>query len=89
MSYDIRFDFDCEGDPPTVTIVNAEGTEIFEVLEDPTCAHPSGWSQYEEDWELGPEGAWLLGALYQRIITAETAQARMRLVDLSKSGHSE
>lgn len=65
--YYIKFDFDCEGEPPKVFIVDEEGMEIIEVLEQPSS--PLGrlvkgsslewtwkgvFSWCEEDWQAPP-----------------------------------
>ena len=55
MCYEIRFDFDTEGDPPHVVIVDTEsGFDVLEVFEEPTCLDASGWSWDGDDWEPGP-----------------------------------
>ncbi len=62
MRYQIHFDFDCEGEPPTVYIYDngddRPGTsgDIIEVLEDPDCLEGE-WSWEQDDWEPGPTAA--------------------------------
>ncbi len=63
MNYGIRFDFDCEGDPPSVFIAEDQRgsfvADIIEVLEEPTLKSES-FSWEDEDWEPGPLAAKVL-----------------------------
>lgn len=53
-AYQIVFDFDAEGDPPTVLILdNTTANTVVEVFEEPTCRE-GDWSWIPEDWEPGP-----------------------------------
>ena len=61
-NWSISFDFDCEGEPPTVFIEDVDGTAWVEVYEEPTIS-PSvtdvdsdgnPWSWEPEDWTAGP-----------------------------------
>jgi hypothetical protein len=54
MAWGIQFDFDAEGDPPSVYIAagDGRGTCYVEVLEEPTCKN-GDWSWDDEDWEPG------------------------------------
>jgi len=64
--YRIWAKFDVEGEPPGVFICDAStalGTTIIEVFEEPTCAHPSGWSWDAEDWTEGPLAKRVVGLL--------------------------
>jgi len=51
--YFIGFDFDTKGDPPSVFICLAGGTQIIEVFEEPKRVSEM-WSWEWEDWEPGP-----------------------------------
>ena len=55
-AYKIRFDFDCEGDPPRVMVVHPDGYDILEVFEEPTIRPETGveFSWEEVDWQAGP-----------------------------------
>lgn len=66
--YDIRLDFDAEGEPPAVYIWQEEEGDVLEVFEEPTCKlggklieiqpgvweWDGPWSWNEMDWEPGP-----------------------------------
>lgn len=68
MAFGIQFDFDQEGDPPSVYIADKEGrgTCCVEVLEEPKLKNAAQhlsiirdkpwkkWSWEDEDWEPGP-----------------------------------
>lgn len=53
MRYVITFDFDAEGDPPSVEISEALGPVVAEVHEEPTCT-ADGWTWSPEYWVAGP-----------------------------------
>ena len=65
IAYKIRFDFDCEGEPPTVMIVAPNGTEVLEVFEEPTLRPEveAEFSWEEVDWQAGPFAIKLLNML--------------------------
>lgn len=72
----IHFDFDCEGEPPAVFIVDDEGTSWLEVLEDPTLSDSATgkdsegepWSWDPEDWTPGPLATKLLELMAEVVI---------------------
>jgi len=49
-TYEIQFDFDGGHEPPLVYIT-CDGLQVAEVFEEPTCTHPSGWSDDPDDWK--------------------------------------
>ncbi len=62
MIYKISFDFDCEGEAPHVFIIDASGTQVLEVFEEPICT-ASQWSWESDDWQAGPLALHVLNLL--------------------------
>jgi len=61
MPYYIKFDFDCENEPPKVEIVNDTGCSVIEVYEEPILVSADNeWSWEQEDWQPGPFAVKLL-----------------------------
>ena len=50
--WSVRFDFNGEGDPPEVYIVDKSGMAYLEVFEEPKCVNGE-FSWEPEDWEYG------------------------------------
>jgi hypothetical protein len=67
-AYSIRFDFDCENEPPKVMIVYLDRKDVLEVFEEPTMRPEVGaeFSWEEDDWQAGPFARHLLKLLNRR-----------------------
>lgn len=53
MKFGISFDFDAQGDTPSVLIHDDAGFERLEVFEEPILKTEE-WSWDDDDWEAGP-----------------------------------
>lgn len=60
--YQLRFDFDVEGEPPTVLIWADDVGDVVEVFEEPKQLSKE-WSWDADDWEAGPLAQQILDAL--------------------------
>lgn len=60
--YELWFDFDCEGEAPSVLISDETGSVVLEVFEEPTCTEPQ-WTSDSEDWQAGPLALQVLNLL--------------------------